>query len=147
MPANRSDRATFDEMFDGDRASFPRRERLEKSEAEEIVGEVLAALQNADKYVALGEAVVNAAKPALTKALAILVGTISDIRHDLEPQLDKMSALGASALYRDYQHYVEAGFTKDQAFRLVLAALKPFSFSEMLSAAASNAAKPSKKNE
>jgi len=127
-----------DLFFDGDGLGRTS-ERPAKSDAEEIVAAILGALENADQYLTLGETVVNQAKPALTKVFAILLDTFSGLRESLEPQLDKMSALSAKALHRDYKHYVAAGFTKEQAFKLVLAAIKPFNFGEVLTSAASNA--------
>lgn len=103
---------------------------MEKEDLEELVGEVYKALKNADDYLAVGEQIVSTAKPALVKALALLLGTFNDVRKDLGPQLAKHSSLSAKALHRDYRNYVAVGFTKDQAFKLVLAAIKPLSFTD-----------------
>jgi len=107
----------------------------EKSEVEEVVAEILEALKNANQYLALGEAVVNAAEPAIIKALMTLLNSFNKVRGSLEPELDQASQLSAEALRRDYENYAKAGFDENQAFQLVLAAIKPFSFAELVKAA------------
>lgn len=137
---------SFEEIFArgrGDLNPVPR--RSQKSDTEEILTEVMKALENADQYIAAGEMVIGAAKPPLIKALGILLDTLADIRVELESKLERNSFLSAAALHRDYKNYLDVGFTKDQAFKLVLAAIKPINFGELLGQAANR--KASKKNE
>ena len=128
-------RPTEAEEVSGVRLGFPGDLESEESEAEEIATQVLAMLKNADLYLALGEKVISEAKPKLVKALGVLIAAAAHVRSELEPQLGDLSVVSALALRRDYENYVKAGFTRDQAFKLIMATIKPINFGEALSTA------------
>ncbi len=118
--------------------------KFDAEEIAEAVAEIGEALQDADKYVAVGKALVVASQPILVDVLKTVIKTYVDVRGELEPELAAHSVLATKAIHRDYQNYQKAGFTKAQAFALVLAAVKPVNFSEALSNGVKSASTKSK---
>ncbi len=115
--------------------------KLDKKDLQEIMETVGDVIGQADTYLTAGEGIVEAAKPAITKALKLLARTGIDVRKEMEKELAELSKIKAQALYRDYKNYANAGFGKTEAFKLVLASIKPINFSEMLSKASSSVKK------
>lgn len=115
--------------------------KLNKEELQEIMETVGTVLGQADAFLTAGEEIVKTAKPTLTKALKLLLKTGIDVRKEMEKELAELSKIKAQALYRDYKNYTEAGFGKTEAFKLILASIKPVNFSETLNKASSLAKK------
>jgi len=111
-------------MFDTD--------HVHKEEWEMVVTEIEKILKKADAYIAVGKALLATGQPAITDVLRTMVKLRTDICSDLEPELAADSVVATRALYRDYKNYQNAGFTKAQAFALVLARVKPASFGEAI---------------
>jgi hypothetical protein len=76
--------------------------------------------------------------------LKVVVKTCIDVRRRLEPELAAHSMVATQAIHRDFVNYQKAGFTKTQAFALVLAAVKPSNFTEILTNASKSASTKSK---
>ena len=106
--------------------------RIDKDDIEEVVEEISEAFQDADQYLAIAKGIIEIGKPVAVDVLKVVVKTLTDIRCGLEPELAAQSLASAKATHRDFMNYKEAGFTEEQAFTLVLAAIKPVNFSEML---------------
>lgn len=88
--------------------------------------------ESGDTYVKAGDEAVKSLQPLLSAALRILLEASNDTRKDLEPELVISANLSAKAKRRDYAAYVRAGFTKEQAFMLILASVKPFSLADLM---------------
>ena len=97
-----------------------------------LMEELSEMLKSADVYLEVGDKAVESLRPVISKALRILLGALIETYNDLEPELEASSSLGAKAKRRDFTNYVKAGFTKEQAFTLVLASIKPVNFAEVL---------------
>ncbi len=106
--------------------------KISKEELPELIEELSEILESADVYLGAVERVVESLGPAISRALKILLEALNKTHIDLEPELNMCATLKAQAMRRDFTSYVKAGFTKDQAFKLVLASIKPFSFAEVL---------------
>lgn len=115
--------------------------KLDKEELQKIMETVGTVLGQADVFLAAGEEIVETAKPAIAKALKLLLKAGIDIRKEMEKELAELSKIKTQALYRDYKNYAQAGFGKTESFKLVLASIKPINFSEMLSKASSSVKK------
>ncbi len=105
---------------------------ISKEELVELMGKLSEVLESADAYLKAGEKVVESLRPMASRALIILLKTLNEVRKNLESQLEVSSFLSAKAQRRDFTNYMKVGFTKDQAFKLVLASIKPFDFAEVL---------------
>lgn len=112
--------------------------KLDQEDLQEIVETVGDVIDQADAYLAAGEGIAKTIKPAVAKALKLLMKTGIDIRKEMEKELAELSKIKAQALYRDYRNYTKAGFRKTEAFKLILASIKPINFSEILSKAPSS---------
>ncbi len=106
--------------------------KISKEELAELMGELSEILESADAYLKAGEKVVESLRPTVGKALKILLKALNETHKDLMPELEVNSLLGAKAKRRDFTNYVEVGLSKDQAFKLVLASIKPLNFTEAL---------------
>ncbi len=115
--------------------------KLDKEELKEIMETVSTVLGQADAFLAAGEGIVKTAKPTIAKALKLLLKAGIDIRKEMEEELAELSKIKAQTLYRDYKNYTKVGFGKTEAFKLILASIKPINFSEMLSKASSSVKK------
>lgn len=100
--------------------------KLDKDDVKEMTEELGELLQDAEKYFAIGKVLVETGKPLLVDILKTLMKTVIAIRRDLEPEIAEYSVIYAKETYRDYVHYIKAGFTSKQSFALVLASIKPF---------------------
>ena len=116
---------------------------MDKDDLKDLLEELGEGLKVFDACMMLAEQAVGDLKPRATKTLVLLLTTLADIRDDLEPQLARSSNTHAKALYRDYANYTKAGFSKQQAFQLVIASIKPLNFMELLKSAANGAGKGS----
>jgi hypothetical protein len=102
--------------------------RFSKDDLEELLENLDDVLESADACLEAGDKTVESLRPVLSKALKILLKALNDTNMDLEPELEVFSSLKAKGMRRDYSNYVKAGFSKDQAFTLVLASVKPANF-------------------
>lgn len=106
--------------------------KLSKEELSELMEELSETLKSADVYLEVGDKAIESLRPVVSRALRILLKALIETHKDLEPELAVSSFLGAKAKRRDFTNYVKAGFTKEQAFSLVLASIKPINFTEVL---------------
>lgn len=106
--------------------------KISKEEFSEFMDVLSEILESSEDCLKAGEKAVESLRPVVSKALRILLEALSGVYKDLEPELATLSSQRAKALRRVFADYVRAGFTKDQAFTLVLASIKPFSFTEVL---------------
>lgn len=98
----------------------------------ELCGELVKILKDGDSYLEVGDELARVVKPLFGKALKILLTTGLDIYDDLNPEFVRISALKAKGLRNDYDNYRKAGFTKEEAFKLVIASIKPINFTEII---------------
>ncbi len=103
-------------------------------EIAEALEELQEAVEDAKLYVELGKKIIAICKPLGADVLRTLLQTFCDLREECAPELERNSVFSAKATHRDYQNYVSAGFTKQQAFALVLASIKPSSVGEAIGA-------------
>lgn len=113
---------------------------------ENVLQEIMKIIDQADTYLAAGEEIAKIAKPVIIKALKVLVNMGIDICKEMKEEMAELSKIKAQVLYRDYNNYVDAGFGKTEAFKLVLVSIKPIDFSEVLSKVSSQNQSCGKKN-
>ena len=111
--------------------------KLSREDLTEVMEELGEVLESAGDYLDMGDKAVESLRPILSKALRILLEAWNDTYSELEPELEVSALLKAKALRRDYTSYVRAGFSKNQAFTLVLASVKPVNFTEIMRGVAS----------
>lgn len=97
-----------------------------KEDVKETIEELNEFIRDAKKYLVVGKMLAEFGKPVLVDILKIIMNTALGVRRELEPEIAKFSSLFAEARYRDFVNYTVVGFTKEQAFALMLAAVKPF---------------------
>jgi hypothetical protein len=89
-------------------------------------------LMMAKVFLAMGEGVADQVRPVAVDAVKLLCKVGIDVYKDLENERKEMVAMGAKAKYAKYSAYVDAGFSRGDAFKLVLAEIKPVNFTEAL---------------
>ena len=68
-----------------------------------------------------------------------MVQAYIDLSQSLGPEINIISEQSAQRTYAQFQNYTNAGFSKKEAFALVLAAMKPVNFTENISNAVKQA--------
>ncbi len=102
-------------------------------------------LMMVDMGLAIGGEVAEKVKPRIVKAIKILLESGLDIRKDLGPELEQLSIIKAKRHFSYYKNLIKAGFKKGEAFKLLLAEIRPISFNEQLGNAVKMAALVPKK--
>ena len=105
---------------------------LESLKAEMEKLEALAAIEQAvsqvKSFLPVAKYAVDSFKGEVAEILTNLVGALIDVREGLDDQLARLSQISAHSRFRQFEHYKTEGFTKEQAFMLVLAQIKPVNF-------------------
>lgn len=101
-------------------------ERLSTAEnAERILDEV-------HQYIPLVKDIFGKAKGDLSVIIKLLVNAGIDIAKDLDGEISTISNMSAKMMFRGYKDLCEAGFKRHEAFRIILAKIKPINFSEAI---------------
>jgi len=104
-------------------------EQLERLSAVENVEKVL---NETHQYIPLVKDILGKFKGDLSIVIKLLVNAGIDIAKDLDGEISTISKMSAKRLFQGYKDLRSAGFTKDEAFRIILAKIKPINFSEIL---------------
>lgn len=87
------------------------------------------------QYMPLVEAFVGLGKDEIRKVLALILGAGADVTEGLEPELERVAQLRAKAIGRAYKALQAEGFSKSQAYGILLAQIKPNGFGDALQSA------------
>ena len=101
-------------------------------------------METAQNYLPFAKKIVNITKDELGDTVAILLDLVIGITEKMEPELAKLSKIKAKALFRDYSNLNDAGFSKSQAFKIILAQIKPIIFTDIISTMANTASNTKK---
>ena len=116
--------------------------QLESLKAEIEKFQVLAAIEATvnqfKSFLPVAKYAIDSFKGEVAEILTNLVSALIDVREGLDEPLARLSKLNAHDLYRKFTDHQEAGFSKEQAFTLVLAGIKPVNFSEVVSKSATS---------
>ncbi len=104
-------------------------EQLERLSAVESVENVFNEIH---QYIPLAKDIFGKAKVDFSIVIKMLVNAGIDIAKGLDGEISTISKLSAKRLFQGYEDLCKAGFTKDEAFRIILARIKPINFSEIL---------------
>ena len=125
---------------------------LDNDNIQDIAEELQDLVKNADSHVAMVKAllpvatmVIDKYKPLAVQVIKVLFRKLIDVREEMEPESAKLSVMRAECAYRNFSSYHKSGFTRKEAFALVLASIKPSDLSGTFFDAARNSFSSSRK--
>jgi len=89
------------------------------------------ATTEADELESQARELLEEGRPLLARALKLVFGSGMDLLDDMDEEVQRLQAMKAKNTFRQYQEYAMAGFSKEQAFTMVLASIKPTDFSDL----------------
>ena len=104
---------------------------LDKDNILQHVEELQDLVKNADSHVAMVKAllpvatmVIDKYKPLAVQVIKVLFRKLIDVREEMKPESATLSVMRAEWAYRNFSSYQKSGFTRKEAFALVLASIK-----------------------
>lgn len=104
----------------------------EEQEKMEVLLKVEESVELARAYIPLGKAIIDGSKGEVIDIIKLLMSIGIEVRKGLKDELEDISKLNAEAKMRDFKNLTTAGFDEEQAFKIVLATIKPVNFAEIL---------------
>ncbi|MDO8669501.1 MAG: hypothetical protein Q7K65_04365 [Candidatus Buchananbacteria bacterium] len=92
----------------------------------------------------VGKTIIDGFKGDISEITKELVSALADVTENLDDQFARLSQITAHSRFRKLEQYVTEGFSKEQAFLLVLSEVKPVNLAEIMSSG-QNAASSARK--
>ena len=99
----------------------------------EMLATIEAMVNQVKAFLLVGKYAIDSFNGEVVEILTNLASTLIDVREGLDDQLARLSQILAHSRFRQFEHYKMEGFTKEQAFMLVLSGIKPVTLSEAVS--------------
>jgi hypothetical protein len=100
--------------------------------------------EQAKQFISLGKVIIKENKADAANVFKTILQLFSFFRSEMEPELNELSKTEAQALFRDLKNLKEAGFAHGEALHIILAKIKPASFTDVISKASSSSFKDAK---